>query len=404
MYPLLRNVRLLIFPLGLLLLAAAAVQPWARVPASFWPLLRVYTWIILGGGVLLAWGFQRGRVAYGLAALGLAAEGLRLIPGSNTTAIHLLAVLLPLNLAAIACLGERGVLSLGGLGRLTALAAQATIVGMLCFPPLPQLTAALEREFFNLPSSVQGALPQSAAVAYGAAAAVLLLQFFRRPRPIEAGFLGALGGAFWAMQAGSPRYELPLLAAAETALVLGLLLNSHAMAYRDELTGLPSRRALNELLPQLGRQFAVAMVDVDHFKKFNDRYGHEAGDQVLRMIASRLERIQGAGRVFRYGGEEFTIVFPGKDVEESVDHLEYVRKTIESGEFTVRGPQRPRRSRDGRRGRGHASRRGQARVRVTVSMGVAEPSARAADPVSVIRAADRALYRAKKAGRNQICD
>ena len=62
------------------------------------------------------------------------------------------------------------------------------------------------------------------------------------------------------------------------------------MAYHDELTGLPGRRALNEALLRVGSRYAVAMVDVDHFKHFNDAYGHEVGDQVLRMVAAQLDR------------------------------------------------------------------------------------------------------------------
>jgi len=79
---------------------------------------------------------------------------------------------------------------------------------------------------------------------------------------------------------------------------------------------LPSRRALIERLPSLGRRYTVAMVDVDHFKNFNDTYGHDAGDQVLRMVASRLGEVSGGGTAFRYGGEEFTILFPGKGGKE----------------------------------------------------------------------------------------
>jgi diguanylate cyclase (GGDEF)-like protein len=74
--------------------------------------------------------------------------------------------------------------------------------------------------------------------------------------------------------------------------------------YIDELTGLQGRRSLNETLYNLGRKYAIAMIDVDHFKKFNDTYGHKTGDQVLKMIAYKLERISGGAKTFRYGGEE----------------------------------------------------------------------------------------------------
>ena len=77
-------------------------------------------------------------------------------------------------------------------------------------------------------------------------------------------------------------------AASGAVLLIALLETSYKMAYHDELTQLPSRRALNEALLKLPDWYTVAMVDVDHFKKFNDTYGHAAGDQALRLVASRL--------------------------------------------------------------------------------------------------------------------
>src|SRR3972149_1430335 len=140
------------------------------------------------------------------------------------------------------------------------------------------------------------------------------------------------------------------------------------------------------------------MVDVDHFKKFNDTYGHDVGDQFLKMVAGRLDEVTGGGRAFRYGGEEFSVLFPGKTVDEALPHLDLLRATIEDTRFALRGPGRPRKkpgkARAGslRQGSGQA---GAAKnVAVTVSIGVAEPGERAATPEAVIKAADKALYRA----------
>jgi diguanylate cyclase (GGDEF)-like protein len=166
----------------------------------------------------------------------------------------------------------------------------------------------------------------------------------------------------------------------------------------DELTGLPGRRALSEALQALGEQYAVAMVDVDHFKKFNDKFGHKAGDQVLRMVASKLEQVSGGGRAFRYGGEEFTVLFLDKEVEDALPHLEAVRETIESSRFILRGRER-RRKKFGKFRRARPPRK---RVSITVSIGVATPNSPTKTPEQVIQAADEALYRAKKAGRNKV--
>jgi len=171
------------------------------------------------------------------------------------------------------------------------------------------------------------------------------------------------------------------------------------MAYVDELTDLPSRRSLNQTLINLGKKYAIAMIDVDHFKKINDTYGHKAGDQVLRMIASRLREISGGAKAFRYGGEEFIAIFPGKGVAEAVPHLEKYRKAIESIPFVVRGKGR-RKSTSKNRGKGKVSPR--KRARVTVSIGVAAPDRNLTKPEKVLKAADKRLYKAKKAGRNRL--
>ncbi len=94
------------------------------------------------------------------------------------------------------------------------------------------------------------------------------------------------------------------------ALVLAssIIENSYSLAYQDELTGLASRRAFNDALLRLKHPYAIAAVDIDHFKRINDNFGHDTGDQVLRLVASKLARVSGGGEAFRVGGEEFTIL------------------------------------------------------------------------------------------------
>jgi diguanylate cyclase (GGDEF)-like protein len=189
------------------------------------------------------------------------------------------------------------------------------------------------------------------------------------------------------------------LATGGLILIVSLIETSHRMAFSDELTGLPSRRALTDALIRLPALYTVAMIDIDHFKKLNDEYGHAAGDQVLRMIGSTLTRTEGGGRPFRYGGEEFAVLFPGKSAEDALPYLEDLREAIEASSFTLRGrdrpkvrPEKPVRSAGGRR-----------TVAITVSIGVAESAEIGAEPDDVIRAADQALYHAKRTGRNRIC-
>jgi diguanylate cyclase (GGDEF)-like protein len=138
------------------------------------------------------------------------------------------------------------------------------------------------------------------------------------------------------------------------------------------------------------------MLDVDNFKKFNDRHGHDVGDQVLRLVAARLGNVTGGGRAFRYGGEEFAVVFAPSTRDEAYPHLEALRKTIEEVEFAVRGRGR-------RRARAPRSRkRRQAGLSLTVSIGLAERNDKSPTAEAVVKAADKALYRAKERGRNRI--
>jgi diguanylate cyclase (GGDEF)-like protein len=192
--------------------------------------------------------------------------------------------------------------------------------------------------------------------------------------------------------AGSTLY----LSTAALVLVVSFLDASHSMAFRDALTSLPSRRSMDRALTRLGGTYAIAMVDVDHFKRFNDRYGHAIGDDVLRMVGRHLARTPGGGRAFRYGGEEFAVVFPGRTADAVLPHVERVRKAVAETAFTVRA--KPRKSAKGK----SAAPRATKTVRVTVSIGVAARSDRHPKPEDVVKAADKALYRAKKAGRNRV--
>ena len=209
----------------------------------------------------------------------------------------------------------------------------------------------------------------------------------------------------WALPRGAQHpLELAVMAsAALTALSISLAHEGFHMAFRDELTGLPGRRALNERLQRMGRVYTLAMADVDHFKAFNDTHGHDVGDQVLRMVASQLRRVAGGGYAYRYGGEEFTLVFPGKTAVEAMPHLETVRRAIEAYQMRLRDkPARPKADQVGQRRRGARGGRNSRPLRVTVSIGVAERGDALRAPDAVIKAADQALYKAKDGGRNQV--
>ncbi len=193
------------------------------------------------------------------------------------------------------------------------------------------------------------------------------------------------------------------LALAVFAMGIAVVERSHCIAYHDELTGLPGRCAFNEALAGLGDRFSIAVVDVDHFKKFNDTFGHDTGDQVLRKVARHLADVGGGGTAFRCGGEEFAIVFARHSADESATHVEGLRYAIEQDVFVARGPARSNRERGDRRET--STRRKQPTpvvTRVTVSIGLAECTQRMRTAEEVLLAADKALYQAKHNGRNRV--
>ncbi|QXO16205.1 MULTISPECIES: GGDEF domain-containing protein [Vibrio] len=182
-------------------------------------------------------------------------------------------------------------------------------------------------------------------------------------------------------------------------LILHLLSASHEMAFIDRLTQLPGRQALDLDIRHLRGNFAVAMIDVDHFKKFNDTYGHDTGDDVLKLVASRLSLIQNKARVYRYGGEEFTVVFKGKRARDAMEYLELLRSDIAQYDLVVRNlTARPKDDKDGAKHRKGAKSQS---VNVTVSIGVCH-SAQQSDPFAALKLADNALYKAKQSGRNCV--
>jgi diguanylate cyclase (GGDEF)-like protein len=243
------------------------------------------------------------------------------------------------------------------------------------------------------------AIGQPALILFGAALVVLALRAFWRHDSVARGFFWTLAASFLGVHAYRHAWSSNIcFTAAGLILVVNVLENLYAFAYKDELTGLPSRRALNEAVLRLGDQYTIAMVDIDHFKQFNDRYGHDVGDQVLRMVGGRLARVEGGGKMFRYGGEEFTLLFPDKAVQDSLPFLEAVRKEVAEAAFTLRGRDRPKRKPKTPRG---GSTNGK-KLSVTISIGVAERNGKYETPDAVIEAADKALYRAKEGGRNRV--
>jgi diguanylate cyclase (GGDEF)-like protein len=231
------------------------------------------------------------------------------------------------------------------------------------------------------------------------AAVLLAVGAVRAHDPAAAGLSASLLVLLPAFDPARDAVAVALLTGAAVLVVLvGLLESVWTAAYRDALTGLPGRRSLNDAMRQLGGRYAMAMLDVDHFKRFNDRFGHRTGDDVLKMIAARLQRVPG-GRAFRYGGEEFAVLFTGRAARDAAERMEQFRTTLAKTPFVLRKAPRRNKTARGRQTGGIASRR---RVTVTASIGIARPGKGQRDPLQVLSAADKALYKAKRAGRNRV--
>lgn len=161
-------------------------------------------------------------------------------------------------------------------------------------------------------------------------------------------------------------------------------------AIRDQLTGLFNRRYLEETLSvslrhhqRTNEPLTVAMMDLDHFKLYNDRYGHEAGDAVLSKIGTLLRNsLRGGDIACRYGGEELTIILAGATLAQSFPRLDSIREMIMNLSIYSSGRKLPA---------------------LTVSIGIAEAKLDETDTAAVLRRADVALYQAKQQGRNQCC-
>ncbi|MGH7356271.1 MAG: diguanylate cyclase [Candidatus Rokuibacteriota bacterium] len=367
-------------------------------------LVPVYPWTVYLSGLVLGWRFGRGRMVLTLLVLLIADQALlawapaHSYPIGSTRAVYdVIALLLPLNLVALSWTPERGLLTVPARLVALAVALQALLVFGLSHPRMAPLAAWLD---YRIVHAHLGATPQLALLLFLAGVVVLALRFVRRPTPTEAGAIWTFVAALIGVGTGGGGIASSIyFATGGLVLIVSFIETSHGLAYTDELTGLPARRGLNETLAGLTGSFTIAMVDIDHFKRFNDQYGHDVGDQLLRMIGATLSRVGGGGQPFRYGGEEFAVVFDGLSAEQAMPHLETLRQTIEATSFTVRGRNRPRTKPEKPRPPDTMPR---TKVSVTVSIGVAEAERGQWTPEEVLAGADEALYRAKRAGRNRI--
>ncbi|MEH6357494.1 MAG: GGDEF domain-containing protein [Pseudomonadales bacterium] len=316
--------------------------------------------------------------------------------------LMVLGILAPLNLAVLSLFRDRGLTWVQSYLMTSVLGLQSALVFEVMNNDRYEWLQRLEQLFDSLPlSELSLVLPNAVLISLLMSAAIISVRLFFRNTPLNNALLAVLvtlGITFNFVDVTTTASVL--LVVAGLVALLCLLQHSYDMAYRDELTGLLGRRALNERLLRLSGRYCIVMVDVDFFKKFNDTHGHDVGDQVLKMLAGQLDRTGGGARAYRYGGEEFVLVFESKTLAQIEPVIEKLRADVADYPMKVRGFNRPIDSNSSKKLRKKGD--GSKTLAVTISLGAAQRNERLKTTRVVMEAADKALYRAKNAGRNQV--
>ena len=400
-FNLLRRGIAFFLPSGLLFMLMVLLSEHEAAASRLAFLADIYYYVAVAFALMLGWRFDRSLLVFATVIIALAIWLLNHYgaQGDATARIvsDVVAVMLPLNLLLLTLRKERGTFTLHGLLRWAIILVQPPLIWLLFYYQRYDWLGLFDTIFITSTTLEDLKLHQPALLAFTMMLLVSGYRAIRSNNPLDNAILW--GGAllfYTLLQGYPPALTMALFSSALLILIIAVLEISYTMAFRDELTGLTGRRALNQALPKLGNRYTIAMLDIDHFKKFNDTYGHDVGDDALQMVAMKMSRITGGGKVYRYGGEEFTVLFPGKSVKDALPHLEKLRELIANSGFTVRENMRPGKKPEKKR------KGSDKQVQITISIGVAEREGDIRDPEDVIKAADSALYKAKKAGRNCV--
>lgn len=393
----------LVFALAILFAAYFVVPYTVSISGNLYTLFHYVPHFLMLIGLLLSVQFNRSRAFFILLVMLVFVVGtdyffeFEFKTLAKNPAYLLMLIMVPVNLIVFSLLKERGILTVHGTVKLFFILFQCLMMIWLVKTYPAEVVSRLSEDIFKFKLPANILMPQIVCVTYLIFMMVMLIVFFKKRTALDAMLFGCLLAIIVILN-NIVQHELVTIYLAVIALliIVGVLQGSYNMAFLDELTGLPGRRALNDKLSGLGLRYVIAMLDIDHFKKFNDTYGHDVGDQVLQMVAIKMSQITGGGKVYRYGGEEFTVVFPGKKMDDVIVHLEALRDTIAHYELVIRGKDRPVKKPKTKQKKENES----VTVSVTVSLGVAERNDHARTMEEVMKSADDALYRAKKKGRN----
>jgi diguanylate cyclase (GGDEF)-like protein len=385
---------------GLLVVGTAAVALALLDESTLAAVTGRYALVVYGAGAILAAVFHRSRVV--VALLGLTFLDL-LFVGHVVDNVDE-ARLVPMGTVLVAMFGilsltrDRGLLSRAGAIQVGVSVAAVALAYALLRDPVA-LEAFGSARFLPGGSSARAGIPDSTLLTAALSIGLSAYAIFRWRGAVERALLWTQALVLTALHPSVGGNAAGVICmAAGLVVAVSVIEQSYFMAYRDELTGLPARRALMRDLAELSGTYSVAMVDVDHFKKFNDKHGHDVGDQVLQLVASRLSASSEA-KAYRYGGEEFTLLFPRLSREDAVAGAETVRAAVEEATFALRSWKRPRKRPSASKAKAPKRPR---TLSVTVSIGLADSGGGEAPPEAILKKADQALYRAKEEGRNRV--
>lgn len=392
----------LLLPMGILIITLFTYFKLHTLSPTVQQVLPYAPYGIFLLGMALALWFNRSCIFFILLICGITLGSLSFAGTTINTSLPIntlyiaAGLLLPFNLLLFSFLKERGFLTLWGALRFLWIGLQLALIVWIIKTPKEAVINFIVKDLIPLDRVLP--LPQLVLIAAFFVLLLLVVKHLWKPAYSDPYFIICLILTLIPMYLQEQTALSVFFIGAGLTLVLAIIQDSYRMSYMDELTGLPGRRALREEMLKLSGSFTIAMVDIDFFKKFNDKHGHDVGDEVLKMVASCLRQVTGGGRAFRYGGEEFTILFSGKELADTLTPLEELREKVSKRAFILRSRSRPKKKPSTIKRKTTPSKK----LFVTISLGVASKSASAKTPQEVLKNADKALYRAKKKGRNCV--
>lgn len=390
-----RRTVLIIAPFIVILSAWAAASRADVFSAALQSLFNVLPYVFALFALSLSIGYQNGN-SFFLSCFILFSYvffiALSKTPEKLSDAVTLISILFPVNAIWLGFSRERGIFSYYGRNKALILFGQVLWIVIRVFAN----SAGISSQTDNM-GIIRIKAPAMAL--YVVSIFILLLNYILQKRYMNLVFMVVLLASFIALHFANRVIILSIFTTAMfTIVVIALLDISYSLAFYDALTGVLSRRAFEQEILKHENNYAIAMVDLDHFKHINDKYGHDVGDEVLKMVASTLKENAGGAKIFRYGGEEFIVLFAGMSYNDIRVHLDNMRKAVEKRTFFVgdKSPSVKKSVNDNLKSRSSET------IKVTVSIGAACKTGNLKNIYDVIKKADEALYKSKNNGRNCI--